>query len=82
MTGVLVMLSGLGIAVLTFSELLFLGVSVFLFGVLIQVTADLLLRSTLRHGYKKAFELALLFFIISFCGILLLDFMGFIKIAF
>lgn len=80
-TGVLLMLSGVGIVVLTFAELLFLGISVFLFGILIQITADLLLRSTLRHSYKRTFELALLFFIVSFCGILLLDYMGIIKIA-
>lgn len=81
LSGMLLMLSGVGIAIFTFAEFLFLGVSVFLLGLLMQVTAKLLLKSTLQRTYKKGLEFTLVFFIICFCGMLVLDFLGFIKIT-
>lgn len=75
------MLAGIFIAIFTLAEFLFLGISVFLLGILMQVTAGLLLKSTLRLSYKKAFEVALVLFIVCFCGLLLLDYLELFKIT-
>ncbi|MBX3255968.1 MAG: hypothetical protein KF862_17670 [Chitinophagaceae bacterium] len=80
LSGALLMFSGIGIAVFTLADFLFLGISVFLLGLLMQVTANLLLKSTLRQTYKKVVECTLVLFILGFCGILMLDFFGLIKI--
>lgn len=80
-TGSVLMLSGLFIAVLTFKQFLFLGISVFSLGVLIQITAGLLLRSSMKSAERKWWEIILVFFILSFCAVLLLDYFGVIKIV-
>lgn len=80
-TGSVLMLAGLFIAVLTFQQFLFLGISVFSLGVLIQVTAGLLLRSSMKSAERKWWEVILVFFILSFCAVLLLDYFGVIKIV-
>ena len=80
-TGSLILLTGIFIAVFTFEQFLFLGLSVISLGVLIQVTAGLLFKSPARRGYSKWGEIALVFFILSFCTVLLLDYLGIIKIV-
>ncbi|WP_152269148.1 hypothetical protein [Agriterribacter humi] len=79
-TGSLLMLAGLFVAIFTFDQFLFLGLSVFSLGVLIQVTAGILFKSPMKSGEKRWGEIALVFFILAFFGILLLDYLGVIKI--
>lgn len=78
-TGSLLMLAGLFIAVFIFDQFLFLGLSVFSLGVLIQVTAGFLFKSPVKQGARWG-EIALVFFILAFFGVLLLDYLGIIKI--
>jgi hypothetical protein len=79
-TGSLLMLAGLFFTIFTFDQFLFLGLSVFSLGVLIQVTAGILFKSPMKAGEKRWGEIALVFFILAFFGILLLDYLGIIKI--
>ena len=78
-TGSLLILAGLFISVFIFDQFLFLGLSVFSLGVLIQVTAGVLFKSSVKQGTRWG-EIALVFFILAFFGILLLDYLGVIKI--
>ncbi len=80
-TGSLLMLAGICIAIFTFEQFLFLGLSVISLGVLIQVTAGLLFKPPVKRGYKRWGEIALVFFILAFCTVLLLDYLGIIKIV-
>lgn len=75
------MLTGFGIASITFGQFLFLGLSVFSLGILVHVTAGILFKSHMRSKEKKVFEMVLLVFIISFCSLLLLDYFDVLKIA-
>lgn len=75
------MLAGIFIAVFTFEQFLFLGLSIVALGVLIQVTAGLLFKSSMKPGYSRWGEIALVFFILTFCTVLLLDYLGVIKIV-
>ncbi len=79
-TGTLLMIGGAAIATFTFGQFLFLGISVISLGILIHVTAGILLRSEMRVTLKKLFEIGLVAFIFFFCAILLLDYWGLIKI--
>lgn len=78
--GSLLMLAGLSIAVFIFDQFLFLGLSVFSLGVLIQVTAGILFKSPVKPGERRWGEIALVLFIFAFFGMLLLDYLGIIKI--
>lgn len=80
-TGSVLMLAGLFIAVFTFKQFLFLGISVFSLGVLIQITAGLLLRSSMKSAERKWWEIILVCFILAFCSVILLDYFGIIKIV-
>lgn len=79
-TGSLLMLMGVYIAIFTFEQFLFLGLSVIVLGVLLQVTSEMLFKLPGRRGYNKWGEIILSFFVLSFCGVLLLDYLGVIKI--
>lgn len=79
-TGTLLMIGGAAIAAFTFGQFLFLGLSVVSLGILIHVTAAILLRSEMKITFKRLFETALVTFIVFFCAVLLLDYWGFIKI--
>jgi len=79
-TGSLLMIGGAGIAAFTFGQLLFLGLSVVSLGILIHVTAIILLRSEMKITFKRLFEIALVAFIFFFCAVLLLDYWGIIEI--
>lgn len=79
-TGSLVLLVGLIIAAFTFDQFLFLGISVFLLGVLIHVTAEMVFKSMSTNA-RKWWEIALVFFILCFCSILVMDYFEVIKIV-
>lgn len=79
-TGSLILLTGLLIAAFTLGQFLFLGISVFLLGVLIHVTAEMVFKS-MNTNARKWWEIALVFFILFLCGLLALDYFGVIKIA-
>ncbi|HRN56590.1 MAG TPA: hypothetical protein PLL71_09065 [Agriterribacter sp.] len=79
-TGSLLMLAGICIAVFTFEQFLFLGLSVICLGVLIQVTAGLLFKAPAKRSNRWG-EIALVCFILAFCTVLLLDYLGIIKIV-
>ena len=78
-TGSLLILAGLFIAIFIFDQFLFLGLSVFSLGVLIQVTAGFIYKPSVKRGTRWG-EIVLVFFILAFFGILLLDYLGIIKI--
>lgn len=80
--GSLLVVSGAGIAISTFGQLMFLGVSVVAFGLLIQVTAGILFKDSANRKTVKRVEALLAFFVFSFCSLLILDFYGLIKIPF
>lgn len=80
--GSLLIVSGAGIAIATFGQLLFLGISVVAFGLLIQVTAGIFFKDSANRESIKWTEIVLTLFVLSFCGALILDFYGFIKIPF
>ncbi|MFT3945932.1 MAG: hypothetical protein QM763_03070 [Agriterribacter sp.] len=80
-TGSLLMLAGFSIAAFTFGQFLFLGLSVMSLGVLIHVTAVILFRSVMKPTIKQLFEILLVLFIVCFFSILVLDYLGLIKIA-
>ena len=79
-TGSLLILAGMAIATFSLSQFLFLGLSVISLGILIHVTAGILLRSAMRNVMKKTFEIALILFIFFFCSVLLLDYWGGIRL--
>jgi hypothetical protein len=79
-TGSLLILAGLFIAIFIFDQFLFLGLSVCSLGVLIQVTAGIIYKPSVKRGTKWG-EIVLVFFILAFFGILLLDYLGIIKIT-
>ena len=75
-TGLLLILVGMAIATFSLSQFLFLGLSVISLGILMHVTAGILLRSAMKNAMKKVFEIALILFIFFFCSVLLLDIGG------
>jgi len=80
-TGSLLILTGIAIATFSLGQFLFLGLSVISLGILIHVTAGILLRSEMRKTMKKLFETALILFIFFFCSVLLLDYWGVIRLG-
>ncbi|MFT3747510.1 MAG: hypothetical protein QM768_04310 [Agriterribacter sp.] len=80
-TGSLLMLAGFFIAAFTFGQFLFLGLSVFSLGILIHITAAILIRSVMKNNLKRIFEMLLVLFIIFFFSILIMDYLGIIGIA-
>lgn len=80
-TGSLLILTGIAIATFSLGQFLFLGLSVISLGILIHVTAGILLRSEMRNVMKKIFEIALILFIFFFCSLLLLDYWGVIRLS-
>jgi hypothetical protein len=79
-TGLLLILAGMAIATFSLSQFLFLGLSVVSLGILMHVTAGILLRSAMKNAMKKVFEIALILFIFFFCSVLLLDYWGVISL--
>ena len=80
-TGSLLILAGMAIATFSFGQFLFLGLSVISLGILIHVTAGMLLRSEIENRVKEAFEIALVLFIFFFCWVRLLDYWGVIRLS-
>ena len=80
-TGSLLILAGMAIATFSLSQFLFLGLSVISLGILMHVTAGILLRSAMKNAMKKVFEIALILFIFFFCSVLLLDYWGVIRLS-
>ncbi|MCC6289294.1 MAG: hypothetical protein IT249_15550 [Chitinophagaceae bacterium] len=80
-TGSLLMLAGFFVAAFTLGQLLFLGLSVFSLGILIHVTAAILIRSVMTDKLKKIFEILLILFIVFFFSILVMDYLGIIGIS-
>ena len=80
-TGLLLILAGMAIATFSLSQFLFLGLSVISLGILMHVTAGILLRSAMKNAMKKVFEIALILFIFFFCSVLLLDYWGVISLS-
>lgn len=74
------MLTGACIALFTFEQFLFLGLSVLALGLLLQVTAEMFFKTPDKRRNHKWGEFILTFFVLAFCGILLLDYFGIIKI--
>lgn len=74
------MLAGFSIAVFTLGQLLFMGLSVIFFGVLIHITAAMLLRSVMKPTIKQFFEVLLVLFIAFFFSFIIMDYLGIIKI--
>ncbi|MBW7889608.1 MAG: hypothetical protein H3C48_00965 [Chitinophagaceae bacterium] len=80
--GCLLIVSGSGIAIAAFGQLMFLGISVVAFGLLIQLTAGIFFKDSANRRALKWIEAVLAFFVLSFCSLLILDFYGVIKIPF
>lgn len=79
--GSLLMLAGAAIAVFTFNQFFFLGLSIVSLGLLLQVTAGLFFKSRKGTHSGRWHEMLLLLFIIGFFVVLLLDYFGIIKIV-
>lgn len=79
-TGSLLVLAGAAIATFSIGQFLFLGISVILLGILIHITAGILLKSEMKNTMKKIFEAGLILFIVFFCSLLLLDYWGVISL--
>ncbi|HRP30268.1 MAG TPA: hypothetical protein PKV73_00180 [Agriterribacter sp.] len=80
-TGSLLMLAGISIAVFTYQQFFFLGMSVTCLGVLLHFTAGLFFKSSNKRLSGKLHELLLVLFLFSFFLVLLLDYLGFIKLT-
>lgn len=74
------MLAGFSVAALTFGQLLFLGLSVSSLGILIHITAAMLIRSVMKPNFKQVFEILLVLFIVCFFAVIVMDYMGIMKI--
>ncbi len=79
-TAACLLLSGCFIISYTAGQFSFLGVSVMLLGILLYITRDMLVRSTLHARYKNLVEFVLAGLICLFFGLLLLDYSGIITI--
>lgn len=75
------MLAGFSVVILTFGQFLFLGLSVVFLGVLIHITAAMLIRSVMKPTFKQVFEILLVLFIICFFAIIVMDYLGIMKIS-
>ena len=74
------MLAGVSVAALTLGQFLFLGLSVMFLGILIHVTAAMILQSVLKPTLKQLFEILLVLFVVSFFSLILMDYWGILKI--
>lgn len=80
-TGSLLLLVGFGVVMITVGQFLFLGVSIMSLGILIHITAAILLRSVMRYEIKRIFEFALVLFIVLFFSFIVMDYFGIINIT-
>ena len=79
-TGSLLAIAGISIATFSFGQLMFLGISVVSLGILIHITVWIIRRSHMKQRERDVFEFCLLFFILSFCATLVLDYFGIIRL--
>ncbi|PWT98826.1 MAG: hypothetical protein C5B52_11560 [Bacteroidetes bacterium] len=78
--GSIIAAAGISIAAFSLGQLMFLGISVISLGILVHVTAWIIYRSQMKQKERKVFEFCLLFFILTFCATLLLDYLGIIRL--
>ncbi len=79
-TAACLLLSGFFIISYTAGQYSFLGISIILLGILLYVTRNMIVKSTLHNRYKNMLELILTGVICLFFGLLLLDYWGIIAI--